>query len=73
MNRVLSDDAIRRGFGKIEVEPGVNWLQLQPDHTLRGVLSEPCILDADTTVKPLHGHQEGAVVGYKYKRRLLFS
>jgi hypothetical protein len=27
-------------------------------------LSEPWILDADTTVKPLHGHQEGAVVSY---------
>jgi hypothetical protein len=28
------------------------------------VLSEPWILDADTTVKPLYGEQEGAVVGY---------
>jgi hypothetical protein len=27
-------------------------------------LSEPWILDIDTTVKPLYGHQEGAVVSY---------
>jgi hypothetical protein len=27
-------------------------------------LSEPWILDVDTTVKPLYGHQEGAVVSY---------
>ena len=29
------------------------------------LLSEPCILDIDATVKPLYGHQEGAVKGYK--------
>ena len=28
------------------------------------LLSEPWILDADVTVKPLFGHQEGAVLGY---------
>ena len=28
------------------------------------LLSEPWILDIDTTVKPLYGHQEGAVVSY---------
>jgi hypothetical protein len=29
------------------------------------VLDEPWILGADVTVKPLDGHQEGAVKGYK--------
>jgi hypothetical protein len=28
------------------------------------LLSEPWVLDCDTTIKPLYGHQEGAVVGY---------
>src|SRR4051794_2104983 len=32
--------------------------------TLRPLLGEPWILDVDTTVKPLYGQQEGAVVGY---------
>jgi hypothetical protein len=31
---------------------------------MRPLLSEPWILDVDATVKPLYGHQEGAVVGY---------
>jgi hypothetical protein len=26
--------------------------------------SEPLVLDIDSTIKPLHGHQEGAMVGY---------
>jgi len=28
------------------------------------LLREPWILDIDSTVKPLYGHQEGAVKGY---------
>ena len=64
MNRVLSEDAIRRGFERIEASAGVAWLQEQLDDTTRPLLGEPWILDADTTVKPLYGEQEGAVVGY---------
>jgi hypothetical protein len=26
------------------------------------------VLDADTTIKPLYGHQEGAVLGYNPKK-----
>jgi hypothetical protein len=63
-NRVLSEDAIRRAFEKIEAEAGVEWLQKQLDYTTRPLLGEPWILDADTTVKPLYGEQEGAVIGY---------
>jgi hypothetical protein len=32
------------------------------------LLSEPWSLDADSTVKPLYGHQEGAVLGYNPKK-----
>jgi hypothetical protein len=32
-------------------------------------LAEPWILDVDTTVKPLYGHQEAAVVGYNPSKR----
>ena len=64
MSRVLSEDAIRRAFEKIEAEAGVDWLREQLDYTTRPLLSEPWILDADTTVKPLYGEQEGEVVGY---------
>ena len=38
------------------------------DHCLEPLLSERWILDIDTTVKPLYGHQEGAVIGYNPKK-----
>jgi hypothetical protein len=63
MKRVLSEDAVRRGT-KIDLEAGAAWLQENLDYVTRPLLREPWILDVDTTVKPLFGHQEGAVVGY---------
>ena len=51
-------------FGWLEASAGVEWLQEQLDYTTRPLLGEPWVLDADTTVKPLYGEQEGAVVGY---------
>jgi hypothetical protein len=62
MEQVLSEDAVRRGFDKIEEDAGLAWLQEHLDYTTRPLLSEPWILDIDTTVKPLYGHQQGAVV-----------
>src|SRR5688572_2842137 len=40
------------------------WLRRHLDETTLPLLGVPWILDVDTTVKPLFGHQEGAVVGY---------
>src|SRR5437773_10424 len=64
MAKVVSEDAVRRALSKIEAEAGRSWLQEQLDYCTRPLLREPWILDVDTTVKPLYGHQEGAVVGY---------
>ena len=64
MAKVLSEDAVRRGLMKIDAEAGAAWLQENLDYVTRPLLPEPWILDVDTTVKPLFGHQEGAVVGY---------
>jgi hypothetical protein len=64
ITRVLSEDAVRRGLGKIDEPAGAAWLRGHLDDTVRPLLSEPWILDCDTTVKPLYGHQEGAEVGY---------
>ena len=64
MTEVVCEDAVRRGLDKIEEEAGERWLQGHLDYTTRPLLSEPWILDIDTTVKPLYGHQEGAVVSY---------
>jgi hypothetical protein len=64
MKKVVSEDAVRRGLGKIEEAAGVGWLREQLAYCTRPLLGEPWILDVDTTVKPLYGHQEAAVVGY---------
>ena len=68
MTKVVSEDAVRRALSKIEAEAGRAWLQEQLDYCTRPLLREPWILDVDTTVKPLYGHQEGAVVGYNPKK-----
>ena len=68
MKKVVSEDAVRRALGKIAEEAGRRWLQEQLDYCTRPLLQEGWILDVDTTVKPLYGHQEGAVVGYNPKK-----
>ena len=62
MGKVASEDSVRRGVGRIGAEEGTSWLQGHLDDTVRPLLSEPWVLDCDTTIKPLYGHQEGAVV-----------
>ncbi len=64
MDGVVSEDAVRRGLKSIEASAGERWMCEHLLHCVRPLLSEPWILDVDTTVKPLYGHQEGAAVGY---------
>lgn len=69
MKKVVSEDAVRRGLGKVPEASGVAWLREQLEYCTRPLLGEPWILDIDTTVKPLYGHQEAAVVGYNPAKR----
>jgi hypothetical protein len=64
MEAVVSEDSVRRNLGKLDEADGVAWLQNHLDACVAPVLGVPWILDADVTVKPLYGHQEGAVKGY---------
>lgn len=64
MKKSASEDSVRRALEKIEEEPGRQWLQSHLKRAYEPLLYEPWILDMDTTVKPLYGHQEGAVLGY---------
>ncbi|MGH9477549.1 MAG: transposase, partial [Terriglobales bacterium] len=64
MEKVLSEDAVRRGLAKIEEAAGLGWLQNHLEYCLRPLLTEPWVLDIDSTIKPLYGHQEGALMGY---------
>ncbi len=64
MKKIISEDAMRRGLGRIEAAAGESWLKT---HLLRSVstaLNTPWILDIDTTIKTLFGKQQGAEVGY---------
>ena len=64
MEGVVSEDSVRRNLGKIDEAEGVKWLQAHLDGCVAPVLGIPWILDVDVTVKPLYGHQQGAVKGY---------
>ena len=68
MSKVASEGSVRRGLERIEAEDGTSWLHGHLDDTVRPLLSEPWVLDCDTTIKPLYGHQEGAVVSYNPKK-----
>jgi hypothetical protein len=68
IDRILSEDAVRRALAAIEEEKGIAWLQRHLDHCTEPLTGESWILDADTTIKPLYGHQEGAVLGYNPKK-----
>lgn len=68
MDKVVSEESVRRGFKRIDAAAGVAWLQRHLDYVYRPLLREPWILDVDSTIKPLYGHQEGAVVSYNPKK-----
>src|ERR1700686_3138210 len=63
MRKVCSEDAVRRGLAKIDEAAGLRWLQTHLDYCVWPLLSEPWVLDIDSTIKPLYGRQEGAAVG----------
>lgn len=64
MSKVVSEDSVRRAFKAMDAEECESWLKRHLDNCSKELLREPWILDVDTTVKPLYGHQEGAVLGY---------
>ena len=68
MEKIVSEDSLRRALAAMPEHAGLDWLQRHIDATVRPLLGEPYIIDIDTTVKPLYGHQEGAVVSYNPKK-----
>src|SRR5246500_5700801 len=68
MSKVVSEDALRRALAKVDETAGMEWLQGHLDYCARPLLDEPWVLDVDATIKPLYGHQEGAVVGYNPRK-----
>ena len=68
MKKIVSDDSVRRGLNKIDQTSGRCWLINALKKSYSEILRIPWILDVDTTVKCLYGHQEGAEVGYNPKK-----
>lgn len=67
MRRVLSEDALRRALSHLASlgAAASAWMERHLSDSAFGLLSaHEWILDVDATVKPLYGHQEGAVLGY---------
>lgn len=64
MSKVVSEDSARRGIGRIDTVAGENWLRSSLREAYEELLGHSWILDIDTTIKPIYGHQEGAEIGY---------
>lgn len=64
MNRVVSEDSVRRALRRLDSESARFWSQRHLLRTLEPLLSLPWTLDIDVTIKPLYGFQEGSVVGH---------
>lgn len=53
MDKIVSEDSVRRGFQGLAEAEGVHWLQTSLNQVYAPLLSEPWILDADATIKTL--------------------
>lgn len=63
----VSEDSVRRGFKKGTRKDWASWnawLDKVELESILPLLGEEYILDVDTSVKQIYGHQEGAEVGY---------
>jgi len=68
MGKVVSSSSARRAFMGADECACASWLQEHLARCYEPLLYEPWILDVDTHIKVLYGHQEGAVVGYNPKK-----
>lgn len=68
MTKIVSEDSARRAFQGADPIACGDWQQAHLKKCYEDLLVEPWILDIDTSVKPLYGHQEGAEIGYNPKK-----
>lgn len=68
MDKVISEDSLRRALLAMGESAGVGWLDSHLRQSTAALLDAPWILDIDTTIKPLYGKQEGAEVSYNPKK-----
>ena len=68
MNKVISEDALRRALGRIDEAASTAWMRPALMHSVREALDKPWVLDMDASIKPLDGRQEGAERGYNLRK-----
>jgi len=68
MRKVISEDALRNALKRIPETEGTAWLDMHLSDSVAPLLDAAWILDTDTTIKPLYGHQEGAAIGYNPRK-----
>jgi len=68
MSKIVSEDSVRRSLIKLPELESREWLTTALRYCYSEILHIPWILDVDTTIKCLYGHQEGAVNGYNPKK-----
>lgn len=64
MKKVMSEDAMRRGLGRMESATSKIWCKTHLMRSVSAALSTPWVLDIDTTIKVLYGNQQGAEIGF---------
>jgi hypothetical protein len=64
MSGVASEDSVRRGMKAMDEAASGEWMKKHLKASYEPLLQETWVLDVDTTVKPLYGHQQDAEVGY---------
>jgi len=60
MAGVASEDSVRRAMKAVDEQASEHWME---KHSYGPLLRKPWILDVETAVKPLYGHQEDVKVG----------
>jgi DDE family transposase len=68
LSKIVSEDSLRRGLQAIPEAAGLRWQQSHINQCTHPLLAEKYIIDIDVTVKPLYGHQQGAVISYNPKK-----
>ncbi|MBI5438917.1 MAG: transposase [Nitrosomonadales bacterium] len=64
IRRQISEDAMRRGLGRMEAAASEGWCKTHLMRSVSGALDTPWIPDIDTTIKVLYGNQQGAGIGF---------
>jgi hypothetical protein len=67
MSKTVSEDVVRRAMKNTPEEHGLDWLGEEIETSVEPLLSQPWILDIDSTIKTIFGHQQEAEIGYNQR------